>query len=92
MKLVAENYKGMAEETAKATGATKQLKAAWGDFKEHLGSGFEAIIAPIARGITGIISSVNSSISNLKQLKKEAKEYKDVISGNSAGETKENNK
>ena len=85
VKLVAETYKGMAEETAKATGATKQLKNAWGDFKELLGSGFEAIIAPIARGITGIISSVNSSISNLKQLKKEAKEYKDVISGNSAG-------
>lgn len=82
VKLVEENFKGMAEETAKATGATKQLKNAWGDFKEHLGSGFEAIIAPISRAITGLLSDVNSAISRLKQARVEAKIDEQVIKGN----------
>ena len=85
VKLVAENYKGMAKETARATGSAKQLKNAWGDFKEHIGSGFEALIAPINRGITGIIANVNNAISNLKEAKKQAKQYKDVIEGNTEG-------
>ena len=85
VKLVAENYKGMAKETARATGSAKQLKNAWGDFKEHIGSGFEALIAPITRGITGIITNVNNAISNLKEAKKQAKQYKDVIEGNTEG-------
>ncbi|MBQ3799441.1 MAG: hypothetical protein II837_04005 [Treponema sp.] len=85
VKLVAENYKGMAEETARATGAAKQLKIAWGDFKEHLGSGFEAIIAPINRGITGILTSVNNTISGLKEAIRQEKIYKQIQMGNSSG-------
>lgn len=85
VKLVAEKYKGMAEEVAKATGSTKQLKNAWGDFKEHLGSGFEAIIAPINRGITSILSSVNNTISGLKEAQRQAKIYKQIQNGDISG-------
>ena len=85
VKLVAETYKGMAEEIAKATGATKQLKAAWGDFKEHIGSGFEALIAPITRGITGILSGVNNAISGLKEAIRQGREYKRIMAGDTSG-------
>lgn len=81
VKIMAEQYKGMAEETTKATGSTEQLKNAWGDFKEHIGSGFEALLAPIRRGITEIISGVNNSISRMKQARIEAKIDEQVISG-----------
>ena len=85
VEIIAEQYKGMAEETTKATGATTQLKNAWGDFKEHLGSGFQAIISPIASGLNGILSTVNNTISGFKQLMKDAKDYKKVMAGDLEG-------
>ena len=85
VKIIAEQYKGMSEETTKATGATTQLKNAWGDFKEHLGSGFHAIISPIAQGLSGILSTVNSTISGFKQLMKDAKDYKRIMAGDTEG-------
>ena len=81
VKIMAEQYKGMAEETTKATGSTEKIKNAWGDFKEHIGSGFEALLAPIRRGITEIISGVNNAISRMKQARIEAKIDEQVISG-----------
>ena len=85
VKIMAEQYKGMAEETAKATGSTEQLKSAWGDFKEHIGSGFEALLAPVRRGITEIISGVNNAISRMKQARLEAQQDEQVMSGNFNG-------
>lgn len=71
VKLVAGQYKGMAEETARATGSAQQLKNAWGDLKEHLGEGLEKAIAPFRRMLTGILSDVNSTISRVKNTIKE---------------------
>lgn len=85
VKIIAEQYKGMAEETAKATGSSQQLKNAWGDFKETLGAGFNAIISPIQKGITGILNGINSSISGFKTLIQDAKNYKKVMAGDTAG-------
>lgn len=85
VKVVAKNYEGMAEATSKATGSAEQLKGAWGDFKEHLGSGFQAVITPIQQGITSILSGVNSTIGGFKQLMKDAKNYKRIMAGDTEG-------
>ena len=83
--IVAEQYKGMAEETAKATGSAQQLSNAWGDFKEHIGEGLENAIAPVRRALTSVITSVNNAISDIKQAQKDAKALKEVLAGNTDG-------
>ena len=86
VKLVAEQYKGMAEETSKATGSTEQLKNAWGDFKEHLGDGLETALAPLRRGITGIITDINNAISRAKEARRLARIDEEVGSGNAGAD------
>lgn len=86
VKLVAEQYKGMAEETSKATGSTEQLKNAWGDFKEHLGDGLETALAPLRRGITGIITDINNAISRSKEALRLARIDEEVGSGNAGAD------
>lgn len=82
VKIVAEQYKGMAEETAKATGSAQQLSNAWGDFKEILGEGLEKLVAPIRRTLTSVITSVNNVIGDIKKASQEAKDLKDALNGN----------
>lgn len=55
-KLMAERYKGIAAETAAATGTQEQLNNAIGDLKEEFGASFEKGIAPIRRFFTELIS------------------------------------
>ena len=63
VRIIAEQYKGMASETAKATGSGQQLSNAIGDLKEQLGMGWAAIIAPIQRIFTGLVNKVTEAIS-----------------------------
>jgi len=53
--LVAKTYKGLTEETARATGSTEQLKNAWGDLKEEMGKDVEQTLGPVRRLLTTII-------------------------------------
>lgn len=62
VKVIAEQYKGMAAETAKATGSGIQLSNAVGDLKEQLGMGFAAIIAPVQRLFTNLVNKVTEAI------------------------------
>ncbi len=62
VKIIADQYKGMAAETARATGSGQQLANAIGDLKEQLGMGFTAIIAPIQRLFTNLITKVTQAI------------------------------
>lgn len=62
VKVIAEQYKGMAAETAKATGSGQQLSNAIGDLKEQLGMGFAAIIAPVQRLFTNLVNKVTEAI------------------------------
>ena len=55
IEIVAEKFKGMAEETAKATGSTEQLKNAMSDYKEEIGATFEKKLAPMRRFFTELI-------------------------------------
>jgi len=72
-KLMAERYKGIAAETAKATGTQEQLNNAIGDLKEEFGAGFEKGIAPIRRFFTELISGWASA----KKAKREYEEEKE---------------
>ena len=56
VRVVAEAYKGIAAETAAATGTQEQLNNAIGDLKEEFGAGFEKGIAPIRRFFTELVS------------------------------------
>ncbi len=60
VKIIAQQYSGMAQNTAKATGANKQLANALGDLKEHAGKVVKFFFDPIKRGLTTIISGVNT--------------------------------
>lgn len=56
VKIITEQFKGMAEETAKATGSSEQLKNAIGDYKEELGRGFEKALSPMRQFFTNLIA------------------------------------
>lgn len=62
VKVIAKQYKGMAEETAKATGSGIQLSNAVGDLKEQLGMGWAKIIAPVQRLFTNLVNKVTEAI------------------------------
>lgn len=75
VEVVAERFKGISEETAKATGTSEQLKNAWGDLKEQLGEPIEkGIFAPFRRSLT---NAVNDTIEHIKNLKKSVKEVQE---------------
>ena len=67
VKLVANQYKGMAEQTAKATGAAEQLKNAWGDVKELIGGFFEGVIGPVQKGLATILGQLTGIAAKVKQ-------------------------
>lgn len=62
VKVIAKQYKGMAEETAKSTGSGIQLSNAVGDLKEQLGMGWAKIIAPVQRLFTNLVNKVTEAI------------------------------
>ena len=70
--IVAQKFKGMAEETAKATGSSEQLKNAVSDYKELWGQTFEEGLAPMRRFFTELLSKHTAA-------KKAAKEYKKAM-------------
>lgn len=55
--VVAKTYNGLAEETAKATGSTEQLKNAIGDLKEEAGKDVEKSFGPIRRFLADLIKA-----------------------------------
>lgn len=56
VKIVADKFKGMSAETAKATGTSEQLKNAWGDLKETFGKPFERAMSPMRSFFTELVS------------------------------------
>lgn len=78
VKVIAKQYKGMAEQTAKATGSAEQLSNAWGNFKENVGKGIESALAPVRRLFTNLLGDINSAISRSREL---ADANKNISSG-----------
>lgn len=76
--IVAENYKGMAQEVAKATGSREQLANAIGDLKEEIGAPFEKGMKPLRAFFTELISGWAAA-------KKAKREYEEGVEDNSKG-------
>lgn len=68
VKVVANQYKGMAEETTKASGTGIQLANALGDLKEQLGMGWAAITRPVNTLFTNLITKVGNAIGKVNEL------------------------
>lgn len=81
VEVLKSQYKGMAEEVAKATGTSQQLKNAVGDLKEELGAPFEKAMSPIRAFFTELISGWASA-------KKAKREYEEAGKKNEKSETR----
>lgn len=72
VEIVANQFKGMAKETAEATGTSEQLKNAIGDYKELVGETFEGAFAPMRKWFTEVIKKHTDA-------KKAAREHKKAV-------------
>ena len=84
VEIIANQFKGMAKETAELTGTSEQLKNAIGDYKELLGETFEGAFAPMRKWFTEVITKHNNA---KKAAREHKKAVKDVYDEN--GEIKE---
>ena len=76
--ILAQNYKGMAQEVAEATGTSEQLKNAFGDLKEELGAPFEKAMSPMRQFFTELISGWSNAL-------KKRREYNEAAQANETG-------
>lgn len=81
VEVLKSQYKGMAQEVAKATGTRQQLQNAIGDLKEELGAPFEKAMSPIRAFFTELIGSWASA-------KKAKREYEEAGKANAKSETR----
>lgn len=81
VEVLKSQYKGMAQEVAKATGTSQQLQNAIGDLKEELGAPFEKAMSPIRAFFTELIGGWASA-------KKAKREYEEAGKLNAKSETR----
>ena len=67
VEVLKKQYAGAAEEISGSVGVVQKLKNSWGDFKEHLGNGVNAILSPLASAFGWIVDGVNNAIDGLKK-------------------------
>lgn len=72
VKIIADQFKGMAQETAEATGSVEQLKNAAGDLKEEFGAVFENASIPMRKFFTEAFSNLSSYLSELRKTREDA--------------------
>ncbi len=77
VKIVKDKYKGMAEESANATGGITQMKNSLGDLKEILGTPFAEAANSFGKAVSKAIDKVNEKLSKSK---KNFQEYVDYLS------------
>ena len=77
VEIIAQQFKGMAKETAELTGTSEQLKNAIGDYKELLGETFEGAFAPMRKWFTEVITKHNNAKKAAREHKKAVKEVYD---------------
>lgn len=66
IKIVADQYKGAAKETADTT---VQLQNAWGDFKENIGRGWNTVTQPVKQFFLDILNDINEVNAKTADLK-----------------------
>lgn len=72
VKIISEQFKGMAEQTAAATGSAEQLKNAAGDLKEEFGAVFEEASVPMRKFFTEAFSNLSSYLAGLRKTREDA--------------------
>ena len=77
VEIIAQQFKGMAKETAELTGTSEQLANAIGDYKELLGETFEGAFAPMRKWFTEVITKHNNAKKAAREHKKAVKEVYD---------------
>ncbi len=77
VEIIANQFKGMAKETAELTGTSEQLKNAIGDYKELLGETYEGAFAPMRKWFTEVITKHNNAKKAAREHKKAVKEVYD---------------
>lgn len=92
--IVAEKYKGMAEEVAKTTGTAEQLANTMGDLKEELGAPFEKGLSPVRKYFTELISGWTNAMKAKREMEEDILEVQqkgadaELSSINTAGKAK----
>lgn len=66
IELVAAQYKGSAQATADVG---TQLSNAWGDFKENIGRGWQAVTQPVKQFFLDVLTNINEATSRTNALK-----------------------
>lgn len=76
VKVIQKQYGGMAEEVAKATGTSQQLKNAMGDLKEELGAPFEKVMGPVRSFFTELVGGWASALKAQREYSEALKKLK----------------
>lgn len=61
IKVLGDQYKGMAKAVTDATGTAELLKGAWGDFQEAIGQGWEEKAAPMRTYFADILNNITKA-------------------------------
>ena len=83
VRVMKEQYAGIAEEVAKSTGSAEQLNNAIGDLKEELGAPFEKALTPVRQFFTELIGGW-ADAKRAKREYDEASELNETGKGTSA--------
>lgn len=92
VKVIAGQYKGMAESVAQSTGSSQRLVNTWGDFKEALGRNFAPAVDNVKNSaqelLVNVVDAMNKSVETKQAIieaKEEGKELAKVLNGNNGG-------
>lgn len=83
VKIVADQYKGLAEETTKATGGWQKFKNSYGDLKEILGDDVANAQNKLGNALSEFVDNIAEK---MKLAKERAQEFKDILTFENAND------
>lgn len=95
VKVIAGQYKGMAESVAQSTGSSQRLANTWGDFKEALGRNFAPAVDNVKNSaqtlLTNVVDAMNKSVETKQAIieaQAEGVELAKILDGKNGGSGK----
>lgn len=95
VKVIAGQYKGMAESVAQSTGSSQRLVNTWGDFKEALGRNFAPAVDNVKNSaqtlLTNVVDAMNKSVETKQAIieaQAEGVELAKILDGKNGGSGK----
>lgn len=95
VKVIAGQYKGMAESVAQTTGSSQRLSNTWGDFKEALGRNFAPAVDNVKNSaqtlLTNVVDAMNKSVETKQAIieaQAEGVELAKILDGKNGGSGK----